>query len=300
MSADDKTRWETTRERSTPFMLRLLFRSALALGRTGLRPIVYLTAAYFLLTSSASRRASRQFLRRALGREPTLRDVWRQFLAFATCSTDRIFLLAGRRSALAIRAHRPPEVFDLTEQGKPCVFVLSHFGSFEAARLVGDRSPLPIAILLDRNIGQMLISLFEELNPDFADRIIDAAKRGPELVLALKEAVDAGRMIGMMGDRTREGDRSVAVDFFGAPAQLPIGPWMLAGALGIPVILCFAVYRGGNGYDVYYELFAERVSLPRGAREQALHDYAQQYASRLEHYAREAPYNWFNFYDFWQ
>jgi predicted LPLAT superfamily acyltransferase len=26
----------------------------------------------------------------------------------------------------------------------------------------------------------------------------------------------------------------------------------------------------------------------------------QRYADRLEHYCRLAPYNWFNFHDFWQ
>jgi predicted LPLAT superfamily acyltransferase len=26
----------------------------------------------------------------------------------------------------------------------------------------------------------------------------------------------------------------------------------------------------------------------------------QRYADRLEHYCRVAPYNWFNFYDFWR
>ena len=288
------------RERGAPFMLRLLFRCALALGRSGVRPIVYVTAAYFLVTSGAARRASRDYLRRALDREPRLVDLWRQFFAFATCSTDRIFLLAGRRKGIEIHAHRQAEVFDLTQRRKPCVFVLAHFGNFEAARLIGDRGPLPISILLDREVGRMLTTLFEQLNPDFSDRIIDAAQRGPELVLALKEAVDRGRMIGMMGDRTREGDRSVTVEFFGAHAQLPIGPWMLAGALGIPVVLCFGLYRGGPHYDVHYELFAERISLPRGAREHAIQEYAQRYAQRLEHYARQAPYNWFNFYDFWQ
>lgn len=297
---ESKTRWESVRERSTPFMLRLLFACALKLGRAGLRPLVYVIAAYFVVTSRAARRASREFLRRALGREPALADIWRQFLAFTTCSTDRIFFLAGRRASFDMRAYRQPEVFDMTNRRQPCIFVLAHFGSFEAARLIGDRGPLPISILLDREIGRMLIALFERLNPDFADSIIDAAKRGPELVLALKEAIDRGRMIGMMGDRTREGDRSVAVEFLGAHAQLPIGPWILAGALGVPVILCFGLYRGGRRYDVHYELFADRVVLPRGARDEALRHYAQRYAQRLEHYARQAPYNWFNFYDFWQ
>jgi predicted LPLAT superfamily acyltransferase len=89
------------------------------------------------------------------------------------------------------------------------------------------------------------------------------------------------------------------VSFLGAPAQLPIGPWVLASTLRVPVFLGFGIYRGGNRYDCHFELFAERIDLPRADRDAALQRYAQQFADRLEHYARLAPYNWFNFYDFW-
>ncbi len=37
------------------------------------------------------------------------------------------------------------------------------------------------------------------------------------------------------------------------------------------------------------------TGLPPTAIEETMHLYAQ----RLEHYCRQAPYNWFNFYDFW-
>ena len=36
-----------------------------------------------------------------------------------------------------------------------------------------------------------------------------------------------------------------------------------------------------------------------GQRRRLAHDQFAQYAERLEHYARKAPDNWFNFYDFW-
>lgn len=44
----------------------------------------------------------------------------------------------------------------------------------------------------------------------------------------------------------------------------------------------------------------ERVDLPRESRYQAIDLILRRYAQRLEHYARQEPYNWFNFYDFWQ
>jgi predicted LPLAT superfamily acyltransferase len=298
-SNEEKARWESTRERSTPFMLKLLIRCALLLGRNGVRPIVYATVAYFMLTSSSAKRASRDFLLRALGHEPTLRDVWRHFFFFASCSVDRIFFLTGRNTNLQINITRPEDVLRISNRGQGCLLVLAHFGSFEVLRLAGDKRSLPITILLDRQIGQMLTGLFERLNPDFAKNVIDASQRGPELVLALKEAIERNRMIGIMGDRTRDGDRSVSVNFMGTTAKFPVGPWILAGALGVPVILGFGIYRGGKQYDVHFELLSERIVLPRASRETAIAQSAQDYAHRLERYAHLAPYNWFNFYDFW-
>ena len=66
------------------------------------------------------------------------------------------------------------------------------------------------------------------------------------------------------------------------------------------VILGFGVYHGGNRYTAHFELFAQSLRLPREDREAAIASFAQRYAARLEHYVRGAPYNWFNFYDYWQ
>jgi predicted LPLAT superfamily acyltransferase len=50
---------------------------------------------------------------------------------------------------------------------------------------------------------------------------------------------------------------------------------------------------------LHCEPFENLIDLPRGAREEALHACVARYAARLEHHCRLAPYNWFNFYDFW-
>jgi predicted LPLAT superfamily acyltransferase len=65
------------------------------------------------------------------------------------------------------------------------------------------------------------------------------------------------------------------------------------------VVLCFGLYRGGNRYDLHFELFAETLTLQRGRREADLQLIVQRYADRLAHHIREEPYNRFNFYDFW-
>ena len=87
--------------------------------------------------------------------------------------------------------------------------------------------------------------------------------------------------------------------FLGAPASFPTGPYLLAAALGCPVYLGFGLYHEPNRYALYCEPFAERVVLPRATRAEAVRDHVARYAARLEHFCRLAPYNWFNFYDFW-
>jgi predicted LPLAT superfamily acyltransferase len=67
-----------------------------------------------------------------------------------------------------------------------------------------------------------------------------------------------------------------------------------------PVLLMVGVYRGGNRYDLYFEELMD-MGLTEGLpRNELIRQAQQRYVARIEHYCRNAPYNWFNFYDFWK
>jgi predicted LPLAT superfamily acyltransferase len=263
--------WRSHQERSTPFMVRLIVWLARNLPRALVRPLLYPIVAYFMLTSPAARKASADYLRRALGHAARWRDQWRHLFAFASCTLDRIFILSKRYHDLDVSVDRPEEVRAAVARGKGCLLFVAHFGSAESLRLIAhDQRQLPLSILLDRQHGRMLMQLLE-----------------------------AGRMVGIMVDRALATDRSVEVDILGGRARLPVGPWQLAHALQVPVVLGFGVYHGGNRYTAHFELFCESLRLPREDREAAIAGHAQRYARRLEHHALQAPYNWFNFFDYW-
>ena len=177
----------------------------------------------------------------------------------------------------------------------------AHVGSFEVLRvLAAGRPDCKLKLVMDKSKTPALTKLLEALAPELSDSIIDTARGGMDIVLALSEAAHEGAMITLLGDRGRPHELMREVPFLGADAAFPAAPWQIASLLKVPVVLCLGMYRGGNRYDLVFETLAEQVELPRTDRNAALDAYIRRYAERLEHHLREAPCNWFNFYDFWQ
>lgn len=293
--------WKQQGERSTPFMLRLLVRAALLFGRPLIRLVLWPVALYFWLTHPSARAASRRFLTRALGRVPRPLEILRHFHTFASVSVDRVYLLSGRDSVLEFATQFGPGLPERMTSGRGCLLVVAHFGSFESLRVPAvRRRSVVVRIVLDRAAGRMALALFEELDAGLAAGIIDAARPGSDVMLDIKQALDAGHIVGIMGDRARDEERAVEATFLGASARFPAGPWIIAAALGVPVVLGFGILRGTRSYQCRFELFSEKLDLPRATREVALQAIVQRYALRLEAAARDAPYNWFNFYEFWR
>jgi predicted LPLAT superfamily acyltransferase len=299
-NATEGAAWSAQPERSSAFWLGLLVWIALHLGRAPARLLLWPIALFFLLTGGVARRASRDYLGRVLGRMPRAGEVLCHFHCFAACTLDRLLLLGGCGAQLQIRGEIPEAVMQPARSGKGCIMLVSHLGSFEMLRRLGqDGHGIPLRIVLDRSQGPLLTGLLERIDPQFAASIIDAAQRGPELALALRDALGRGDSIGLMADRVRPGEASVPVRFLGGQARLPTAPWLLAAVLQVPVIAAFGIYRGGRDYEVAFELLATRIEAPRGQRQPLIQAWAQAYAERMEQQLHDAPYNWFNFYPYW-
>jgi predicted LPLAT superfamily acyltransferase len=290
--------WLRSRERGSPALLRFMIwvtrTLGRAVGRAALPPIVL----YFVVFSGRSRAASRAWLTRVLGRPATLGDVYRHYHTFAVTLLDRVYLLAGRWDYFDVRLHGDAALRAIVARGTGCVLLGSHLGSFEALRAAAlFDAHWPLAMLMDNANAQKAARAFAAVNPDLAEMIIEAGT--PDSLIRAKERLDAGALLGILGDRVRPGDKAVPCPFVGGTMRLPEAPYLIAAVLGAPVVLCFALYRGGRRYDLHFEVFRDPLELPRADRTAAVAALAREYAARLEHYARSAPYNWFNFYDVW-
>ena len=291
--------WLAQPERGSRVLMHLIVRLTLALGRPVGRALLYPICAYFLIFSVRARRASRDYLRRVLQYEPGWRDLLAHYLCFATTILDRTFLLAGRIDYFDCELESVEELLSVVAQGRGCLLFGAHFGSFEMLRLLGTvECPVPVRILMHEENAKKLNSVLAALNPDISTQIIPLGQA--QTMLSVAEALGRGEIVGLLADRAVAGDKMQWCDFLGERAPFPEGPLILAATLGAPVILFSAVYHGGRRYHVRFKLFSDRVVLSRKDRSAALLAECQRYADWLAANCRNAPYNWFNFFDFWQ
>ena len=270
-------------------------------GRAVARVLLYPITLYFLARRKPERLASRAYLARALGRPARLWDVARHIHTFASTILDRVFLLSGQLQRFEIRTEGLDALHEQLDEGRGLLLFGSHLGSFEVLRVLSRARPqVTVRVVLDKAHNPAMTQLLDALNPEIARTVIDAAQDGPAIMLAVQEAIAAGHLVALLVDRAQPGEGAAPAPFLGEQAWFPTAPWLVAAVLGAPVALAFGLYRGGNRYDLVFERFSEGVHAPRAQRAALLQALIRRYAARLEHFARLAPFNWFNFYDFWE
>ena len=293
--------WQSRPEGGGRFALWLIRNIALYGGRRFGRLFLYPITLYFFLRRGPERTASRAYLSRVFGRRASAWQVMRHIHCFAATIMDRIFLLAHGEKNFEIETVGLEMLDERLAQGRGVLLFGSHQGSFEALRAIGARRPeMPLRVLLDKQKTPAMTELLEALAPEVGACVIDASQDGTSITLAIAEACQQGALVALLADRGRSHEALRQAPFLGQNAPFPVGPWLLAHSLKVPVVLCFGLYLGGRRYRLVFEPMADQVDIPRHQRGPALDALIARYAERLEHYVHVAPYNWFNFYDFWQ
>jgi len=267
-------------------------------GRRATRWLLHPICWYFAASSPGARRASSAFLRRSLGREPGLADVLRHFHTFAATVHDRVPLVLQRGGKFEIAAHGIAVLERVLRSGRGCILLGSHMGSFEVLRAMGRVAGVhAVNIVMHTRETAHTSHALAKMAPELQERVIAPGR--PETMLRIKECLEKGEIVGILGDRRFGGTKTRACTFLGAPAEFPLGPLLIAGTLGAPVVTFFGLYEGGSRYQIFLETLTEGTAEAKADRTAMAAEWLETYVERLERYARRYPYNWYNFYDFW-
>jgi predicted LPLAT superfamily acyltransferase len=311
--------WAEKVERGSMAALRLMRGLVRRLGRRRLRWILHPIAAYYLLTDGRARRASRRYLERlyrspggreVLGHPPGLRDAYRHLYEFATSIFDRMCVWGGIDDDFVFEhegaehfAHLPDaEGAGANSLGKRGAIILgAHLGTFDMMRSICNDADVPLAAVMYGGNAEQINSFFETLAPDFDLHLIHVAPGGRGAALEIRGAVERGAFVAILADRVGPaGSGGHAVELLGATARLPRGPFELAALIGCPVMLATARRVGDARYRVESEPLYSGGRVPRRERDKVVEELIERYAGYLERGCLRAPYQWFNFFEFWE
>ena len=271
-----------------------------ASGRALAYWVIYPVTLYFLITAPAARAASREFLRRALGPTDWLSSMirsYRHLLAFARTMVDRALFRTRGKTAFRYTEEGIHLIQEAAAAGKGAVLLTAHVGNWElAGGLLSGAAGEKLAIVAYEGERERIAQFMKRSGgPQF--RIIDV---GRDFLASLEmiRALRGGAVLAVHGDRPM-GGQVIAVPFLGREARFPVGPFLLAAVSGAPLIATFSLQVGPAAYR-FFANEPQRLSFTAGqSREAQLRVWVEQYVAVLESLVRQYPYQWFNFYDFW-
>lgn len=256
--------------------------------------IMHLWLIWYILIRRTERHGSYVYhRRRGRNRLQATLDVYRSFYHFGKVIIDRFAVYGGHH--FDIVADNKERYYDKMHSTQGFVLLFSHVGNSEMAAYsmatpdkrmhilaFGGETPVVMAerakVLARNNISMIVV------NPGEMNHIFE-----------INEAIQRGEVLAVAGDR-RMGDKSIPCTIFGAQAPLPAGVFQLCSTLKCPIVLPFVFKEQNNRYHIFTEELHVNTSLPRAQRAA---DLAQQFATRVEQMALAHPYEWFNFFDFW-
>ncbi|SDS55947.1 Predicted acyltransferase, LPLAT superfamily [Halopseudomonas sabulinigri] len=297
--------WAQIGERGSLLGMQLLVWIQRHLGRWPFQLVLWPVMLWYFLSHGTARRASCDYWRRlepALASRP-LRLYWRSFAHFMSFGNTLMDKVAGWSAPVAderLCGDGVARFAQALESGQGGLVLVAHHGNLDIANAMAERHPrLDLLVLMHtRNAGKFNL-LLEQVTGRPRPQILEVTEITPATAQMLDERIAAGGFVVIAADRPPvNGGRQRELDFLGAPATFPEGPFWLAALLRCPLYTLSCV-RVGERFRIRFAAFDDTRQLPRKAREQWLAEAMQRYADILAGWVREQPLQWYNFFPFW-
>jgi KDO2-lipid IV(A) lauroyltransferase len=264
-------------------------------------PFAVFWGGLFYLLLPGVRRAVRANIRTITGRQSVEWLVFSTYYKFSINWTDIMLMmrlsgpqldrLIGRRSS-----SKPLD--DALAAGTGAILISPHLGNWELGGLGLAAKGYKVNVLTFREPDAKVNELREEVRRQRGINFIyvDREDTSPLAIIEAVTALRRNEVLALLGDRDGS-SHTRTFDFFGRPAQIPVGAAYLGLASGAPVIPVF-VPLAGRRYDTIME---EPVFFGGGhaAHADAIRAGTERLLRVFERYIRAYPDQWYNFFDYW-
>ncbi len=211
------------------------------------------------------------------------------FTDFAMCFSDLVSTNRQPMARLVPYVTLAKDAHRLMPPAGGFISPSAHVGNWElAGRLLAGRTARTTHVVVAEEEAREL----EQWVRRDGDGVRFVARSRPTISLELVAALRRGDVVAVQGDRALGTRGDVRIPFFGKPAPFPLGPYLLASAVGVPMVPAFCLLDTDYRYAVKV---LEPIHVPRGGEEEA----ARAWVALLESVVRQHPTQWFNFFDVW-
>ena len=298
--------WWKKQERGGAFFLRLSLFLSQILPEFALKVIVKIVVWFYYIFSKNERKNIAEFRRNlsVFAGSQTLKgtSVFSHFEAFGVAICDKFRVWKGKIKDSEL------EIIDLERikseligAQKGQILLTAHLGNVEICKALGARVDgfRMVILVYDKNSREFNEVLKRISQNDGSVRMMLVNELDVAAMLELKNIVENGEHIGIMGDRTPlGGDKAALVKFLGKEASFNYGPYLIAGILGVKISSLWCQKIDGK-FRIELVPLASAVKLGRD-KAAAARQYLQIYVRELENRCKQTPTQWFNFFDFWR
>ena len=243
-------------------------------------------------------------------------NTFAQIASFALCIVEKISAWSGKihLKDIVFQNDDVEELKMFLGEGKGAYIMTSHLGNAELLRCLatlnetGVRRNVEVTAVMDIEASEFNKTL-REINPDSAIHLVNASEISIDTIGQLQESVKNGGLVVIGSDRTSPSspERTVPCDFLGRRAMFPYGSFLLAFLINAPVYFVFAARQKTfmlcPRYDMYVyraKSLSESKAVPRAERHAKIEELCFEFVKILENLCILYPYQWYNFYNYWQ
>jgi predicted LPLAT superfamily acyltransferase len=226
----------------------------------------------------------------------SITSVYRNYYNFGQTLIDRIASLSGKYN-FEIEFEGEKYLHELAKNGQGGFMFGAHIGNWEIASHYLKRIPTTFAIVIYENEKVNIKKQIEKVGINQSVKFI-YIKNDLSHIFEIAESLSHNQIICMHADRYVDGVKTISSELFGALANFPIGPWILASKFKVPVTFVFGMKESYKKYHFYAstpKIYCwEKNNIETGIKN-SIAEYTLQIESKIKKY----PYQWFNFFNFW-
>jgi predicted LPLAT superfamily acyltransferase len=258
-------------------------------------------AFYFFLAVPSSFKNTYDFYRNKLKFSflSSVLAVYRNYHVFGQVILDKTATMAGFPTRFSFNFDGEHHLRKIAADKSGGLLISAHIGNFEMAGHMLKRLETRInIIMLDAEHEKVKNYLSSFIQKSY--HIITLSDDNSH-IYEIRQALENKEILCIHGDRFMKNSKVIQCDFLGEKASFPTGPFYLAMKYSVPVSFVFAMKEGNKDYHFFAtapKYYCQQANQKK--RDEILRQIIEDFIAELEIKIRQYPYQWFNYYNFWE